>query len=99
MGYVLLGDFNIHHWKWLKYSNRNSLEGQELCAVRKEVGLTQLVHEPTHGDHLLGLVLFSFSGVKAGVLPLIADHKLVAATLKLSVPSQVEAGRKVWWYG
>ena len=29
VGCVLLGDFNIHHRKWLKYSNRNSLEGQE----------------------------------------------------------------------
>ena len=99
MGCVLFGDVNIHHRKWLKYSNRNSLEGQELCAVCKELGLTQLVHEPTRGDHLLDLVLYSFSGVKAGVLPLIADHKPVTATLKLSVPSQVEAGRKVWRYG
>ena len=99
VGCVLVGDLTIHHRKWLKYSNRNSLEGQELCAVCKELGLTQLVHEPTRGDHLLDLVLSSFSGVKAGVLPLIADHKPVTATLKLSVPSQVEAGRKVWRYG
>ena len=99
VGCVLLGDLNIHHRKWLKYSNRNSLEGQELCAVCKELGLTQLVHEPTREDHLLDLVFSSFSGAKAGVLPLIADHKLVTATLKLSVPSQVEAGRKVWRYG
>ena len=99
VGCVLLGALNIHLRKWLKYSNRNCLKGQELCAVCKELGLTQLVHEPTRGDHLLDLVLSSFSGVKAGVLPLIADHKPVAATLKLSVPSQVEAGRRVWRYG
>ena len=68
-GCVLLGDLNIHHRKWLKYSNRNSLEGQELCVVCMELGLAQLVHEPTRGDHLLDLVLSSFSGVKAGVLP------------------------------
>ena len=99
VGCVLVGDLTIHHRKWLKYSNRNSLEGQEFCAVCKELGLTQLVHEPTRGDHLLDLVLSSFSGVKAGVLPLSADHKPVTATLQLSVPSQVEAGRKVWRYG
>ena len=52
-----------------------------------ELGLTQLVRETTRGGHLLDLVLFSFPGVKAGVLPLIADHKLVTATLKLSMPS------------
>ena len=61
--------------------------------------MTQLVHEPTRKDHLLDLVLSSFSGVKTGVLPLIADQKLVTATLKLSVPSQVVAGRKVLRYG
>ena len=46
VGCVLLGDFNIHHRKWLKFSNRNSLEGQELCTVCKELGMTQLVHQP-----------------------------------------------------
>ena len=29
VGCVLLDDLNIHHLKWLKYSIRNSLEGQE----------------------------------------------------------------------
>ena len=57
------------------------------------------VHEPTRGDHLLDLVLSSFSGVKTGVLPMVADHKPITATLKLSVPSHVVAGRKVWRYG
>ena len=44
VGWVQLGDLNIHHRKWLKYSHRNSLEGQGLCAVCKELGMTQLVH-------------------------------------------------------
>ena len=30
---------------------------------------------------------------------MIADHKPITATLKLSVPSHVVAGRKVWRYG
>ena len=92
VGCVPLGDFNVHHRKCLKYSNRNSLEGQELCAVCKELGMTQLVHEPTRGNHLLDLVLSNFSGVKTGVLPMITDHKPITATLKLSVPSHVVAG-------
>ena len=58
--------------------------------------LTQLVREPTHGGHLVVLVLSSVPGMNTDVLPLIHDHKPVTATLKLSVPSQVEAGRKVW---
>ena len=62
VGCVLLGDLNIHHRKWLLCSNRNSLEGRELCAVCKELGMTQLVHEPTRGDHLLDLVLSQLLG-------------------------------------
>ena len=61
--------------------------------------MTQLVHEPTRGDYLLDLVLSNFSGVKTEVLPMIADHKLITATLKLSAPSHVVAGRKVWRSG
>ena len=60
VGCVQLGDLNSHHRKWLKYSNRNSLEGQVLCAVCKELGMTQLVHEPTRRDHLLDLVGVQF---------------------------------------
>ena len=37
--------------------------------------------------------------MKTGVLPLIADHKPVIATLKLPVPSQVVACRNLWRYG
>ena len=76
-GLCCAGDPNVHHRKWLKYSNRESLEGQELSAVCK-VGLTQLIREPTRGRHLLDLVVRSFPGVP----PLIADHKPVTALIK-----------------
>ena len=33
VGCVVLCDLNVHHRKWLNYSNRNSLEGQELCLL------------------------------------------------------------------
>ena len=33
VGCVALDDLNVHHRKCLEYSNRNSPEGQELCAV------------------------------------------------------------------
>ena len=49
VGCVMLGDLNVHHRKWLKYSNRNSLEGQELSTVCKDLGLTQLVRELCRG--------------------------------------------------
>ena len=99
VGCVLLGDFNIHHRKWLKFSNRNRLEGQELCTVCKELGMTQLVHEPTRGDHLLDLVLSSFSGMKNwstpdGCRPQ-ADHCIAQALCALTCRGWSQ-GLEVW---
>ena len=91
----MLGDLNVHHRRWLKFSNRNSWEGEVLCSICKEIGVTQLA---TWGEHLLDLVLSSVPEMKTEVLPLIADHKPVTATLMLSVPSHVVAGREVWRY-
>ena len=95
---VVLGDLNVHHRRWLKVSNRNSWEGEELCSICKEVDLTQLIREPTRGEYLFDVVFSSVLVMKTEVLPPIADHKPVMATFKLSVPSHVVAGRKVWRY-
>ena len=73
VGCVVLGDLNVHHRKWLKYSNRNSLEGQELCAFCKELGLNWSVSPPARPG------AFWLPDVKAGVVPLIANHKPVNA--------------------
>ena len=76
MGCVALGNINQHRiWLWLKHSTRNSLEGQELCAVCKDVGPTQLVHAPTRVEHLL----VSVPDVKTEVRPLSSDKKPVTA--------------------
>ena len=89
VGSVVLGELNGHHRRWLKFSNRNSWEGEELCSICKEIGLTQLIREPTRGEHLLDFVLSSVPVMQTEVFPTIADHKPVMATLKLSVPSHV----------
>ena len=47
VGSVVLEDLNVHHRRWLKFSNRNSWEGEELCSICKEIGLTQ---ELTQGE-------------------------------------------------
>ena len=98
VGSVVLGDLNVHH-RWLKFTHRNSWEGGELWSICKEIGLTQLIQEPTRGEHLLDLVLSSVPEMKSEVLPMIADHNPVMAALKLSVPPHVEAGRKAWRCG
>ena len=98
VGSVVLGDLNVHHRRWLKFSNINSWEGEVLCCIYPETGQTQLTREPTRREHLLDFVPSSVPEMKTEVLPLNADHKPVTATLKLSVPSHVVAGRKVWRY-
>ena len=56
-GVVLTGDLNIHHARWLRYSNGNSVEGAELKVFADNLGLLQLVREPTREQYLLvGLV-------------------------------------------
>ena len=43
-GIILSGDLNIHHIKWLRFSNGNSQQGADLEAVCDQFGLQQLVN-------------------------------------------------------
>ena len=57
VGTILLGDINVHHRKWLRFSNDNTTIGERLHDICHEAGLKQVVNEPTRGDYLLDLVL------------------------------------------
>ena len=67
LGVLVVGDLNVHNLAWLKHSARNSPEGRALQDLCEEVGLQQLVREPTRGEYLLDLVLSDFEGVKCKV--------------------------------
>ena len=43
---VIIGYLNIHHKKWLKWSARNTAEGEELHKFCTDVGLHQLPSHP-----------------------------------------------------
>ena len=98
IGAIVVGDINIHHRKWLRWSGRNSAEGQTLQDYCRELGVQQVVREPTRGENLLDLVLTDMDNVDAKVLPRIADHKVVLVTLKLRLPVQRTQKREVWNY-
>ena len=51
VGVILVGDFNIHHRKWLRFSNANTADGETLHEMCQEFGLRQLVQEPTRGNY------------------------------------------------
>ena len=95
---VIIGDMNVHLRRWLRFSNGDSPEGIALERFCLANSFRQLVHEPTRENYLLDLVLSSSDSVRCRVLPKIADHSVVLATLKLSVPKTATHRRKVWLY-
>ena len=75
LGTIVVGDLNVHHIRWLRFSSRNSAEGELLRDICDSVGLRQLVREPTRGDNLLDLALTDVDEVRCKVVSKIADHK------------------------
>ena len=57
VGTIVVGDVNVHHKPWLKFSNGISPEGRELFDVCCRLGFHQCVQKPTRGEYLLDLVL------------------------------------------
>ena len=55
VGVILLGDINIHHKRWLRYSSKNTTTGERLWEVCRDLGLKQIVAKPTRGEYLLDL--------------------------------------------
>ena len=72
---ILVGDMNVHHMRWLRYSSKNSTEGNALRSFCQDFGFQQLVREPTRGDHLLDLALSDKSTVGCKVLVGGSDEK------------------------
>ena len=77
----------IHHKKWLRFSNTNSIIDEELYSTCKELSLIQHVKGPTRNEHLLALVLSDTHVIKCKVVSAIADHcatmSIIPATVKL----------------
>ena len=96
LGVLVVGDLNVHNQRWLRYSTSNSAEGVLLQQHCHELGLRQLVREPTREENLLDLVLTNSGGVRCTVLEKVADHKLVEARLQLPVPREETVYRQVW---
>ena len=76
-GIIICGDLNVHHSRWLRFSNGNTIQGSDLRSVCDNLGLLQLTREPTRQQYLLDLVLSDVAGARAKVGPYIADHKMV----------------------
>ena len=95
-GILMAGDLNVHHKRWLNYSNDNTTVGADLKTFCDFHGMFQLVREPTRNQYLLDLALTDIRKSSAKVLPYIADHKSVLITLPLPVILEKTVQREVW---
>ena len=95
-GVLLVGDLNIHHQRWLRFSSGNSGIGSELKALCDFHGMFQIVREPTREQYLLDLAICDLTKAKATVLPKIADHKAVRIDVPIAVITEVGIKRLVW---
>ena len=99
IGILCVGDHNIHHKKWLRFSNKNSREGEELKTICDEFSLLQEVKGPTRENHLLDLVMTDLSAcLCVDILPKLADHNVTRSRLTLHVESAPEVSRTVWQF-
>ena len=99
IGIILVGDFNCHHARWLKFSSGISTEGKALSRFSMNYGLQQIVRGPTRGDYLLDLVLTDLGDTASSrILPNIADHCGVLANFRFSLQTFSCPPRTVWCY-
>ena len=95
-GIILVGDLNIHHQRWLKFSRENTNIGAEMKTLCDFHGLIQMVKEPTRNDYLLDLVITDIGGSVAKVLPKIANHNAVLVKVPKPAVKELEVEREVW---
>ena len=93
-GMILAGDLNIHHAKWLRHSNGNSVQGADLRALCDNLGLQQIVREPTRQQYLLDLYLTDVAGTKTQFGPYIADHRFLLASVPLPEVTAIHIKRE-----
>ena len=98
IGVILVGDFNVHHRKWLRHSHSNNAEGYMLHEICQDLGMKQLVREPTRGEYLLDLVISDMPNIDISVLPTLADHKLVLAKIAVHAAASQAIPRHCWMF-
>ena len=91
----MLGDLNVHSIRWFIYPARESVEGRLLCDISHQLGLRQLVKEPTRGKYILDLVLIDVPDCTARPGAAVADHKSVLTEVNFKILEIASHHRKV----
>ena len=95
---LVAGDLNIHHQRWLTFSNDNTSNGEALWTICQKSSLIQIVKEPTRNQYLLDLCFTDFERARCEVLPPVSDHCAIFIAIDVPVPHQVNIQREVWDY-
>ena len=93
---IVVGDLNIHHASWLRFSSGDTVRGRHLKDICDNFGLKQLISQPTRGEYLLDLCLSNSRSTQVEIKSKIADH----ACLLVKEPDAVEIRhfepRQIW---
>ena len=77
-GIILVGDFNVHSIRWLKYSSHESSEASALQQICQKFSFVECVRRPTRGNHLLDLVLSDIADcIDISILSAVSDHNMI----------------------
>ena len=74
---------------------KESAEGRLLCDISNQLGLRQIVKEPTRGEYILDLVLTDVPECTAKPGAAVADHKSVLTQVKFRIPETASHQREV----
>ena len=97
VGTIVTGDLNIHHRKWLRFSNANTAAGRMLQQICEHANLCQLVNAPTRKEYLLDLVITDLvTLMHVDVSAPIADHSMVSMVMDINTVATENAERNIW---
>ncbi len=97
IGCIVVGDLNVHHSRWLRYSSGVSFEGSALLRFCQSKGFKQFVAKPTREEYLLDLVIADLES-SVEVLAQISDHRAVLAKFEVAMPRSSVVRRVVFDY-
>ena len=98
MGAFVLGDLNVHSIRWLTYPARENAEGRLLHDISDQLGMRQIVREPTRGKYLLDLVLTDVPDCTARQCAAVADHKGVITQVTFKIPETAAHQGEMWHF-
>ena len=95
---LLTGDFNVHHKDWLG-SRTTDNAGRRTQQLSDNLGLQQIVKDPTRGGNILDLAMTDLPATATTLANIgTSDHNPVLIQLEISASRDKPYKKKVWCY-